>query len=90
MAGAEEDLYKYEQQQNVLWRRFLTFFNAKSILSCNYTHNVKSLFIYIFVTKFSVWKKMTLSSDTDQSRYRVWDYPIKEQYTHIFKVTSIS
>ena len=29
---------------------------------------------------------MTLSSDTDQSRYRVWDYPIKEQYTHIFKV----
>lgn len=29
---------------------------------------------------------MTLSSDTDQSRYRVWDYPIKEQYTHIMKV----
>jgi len=34
---------------------------------------------------YNVWKKMTLSSDTDQSRYRVWDYPIKEQYTHIFK-----
>ena len=25
MAGAEEDLYKYERQQNVLWRHFLHF-----------------------------------------------------------------
>ena len=29
---------------------------------------------------------MTLNSSGDQSKYRVWDYPIKEQYTHIFKV----
>ena len=28
---------------------------------------------------------MTLESNSDQSKYRVWDYPIKEQYTHIFK-----
>ncbi len=34
---------------------------------------------------YRVWKDLTLSSDADQSRYRVWDYPIKEQYTHIFK-----
>ena len=46
----------------------------------------KSLRWYSYFYFLSVWKKMTLSSDTDQSRYRVWDYPIKEQYTHIFKV----
>ena len=38
---------------------------------------------------YNVWKKMTLSSDGDQSRFRVWDYPIKEQYTHIFKVLRV-
>lgn len=31
----------------------------------------------------SVWKEMTLNSTTDQVEYRVWDYPIKEQYGHI-------
>ena len=29
---------------------------------------------------------MTLNSTTDQAKYRVWDYPIKEQYTHILNV----
>ena len=29
-------------------------------------------------------------SNADQSRYRVWDYPIKEQYTHIFKTIKAS
>lgn len=32
---------------------------------------------------FRVWKDITLNSSTDQSKYRVWDYPIKEQYGHI-------
>ncbi|KAA0202204.1 Ionotropic receptor 8a [Hyalella azteca] len=35
---------------------------------------------------FRVWKELTLNSTTDQSKYRVWDYPIKEQYTHILQV----
>lgn len=39
---------------------------------------------------YRVWKDMTLSSNADQSRYRVWDYPIKEQYTHIFKTIKAS
>ncbi len=39
---------------------------------------------------YRVWKDLTLSSDADQSRYRVWDYPIKEQYTHIFKTIKAS
>ena len=47
-------------------------------------------FTFIFINKYSVWKKMRISRDTDKSRYRVWDYPIKEQYTHIFKVIIIS
>ena len=33
-----------------------------------------------------VWKDLTLNSSGDQSKYRVWDYPIKEQYTSIYKV----
>ena len=33
---------------------------------------------------------MTLNSSEDQSKYRVWDYPIKEQYTHIYKVIQSS
>ncbi|XP_042236341.1 ionotropic receptor 25a-like isoform X3 [Homarus americanus] len=33
-----------------------------------------------------VWKELTLNSTSDQSKYRVWDYPIKEQYTHILQV----
>ena len=37
-----------------------------------------------------MWKELTLSSNADQSRYRVWDYPIKEQYTHIFKTINLS
>lgn len=39
---------------------------------------------------YNKWKDMTLSSNADQSRYRVWDYPIKEQYTHIFKTIQAS
>jgi hypothetical protein len=33
----------------------------------------------------SVWKSITLNSSSDQSKYRVWDYPIKEQYGHILQ-----
>ena len=39
---------------------------------------------------YRVWKELTLSSNADQSKYRVWDYPIKEQYTHIFKTIKAS
>jgi len=36
---------------------------------------------------YRVWKDLTLNSSAgDQSKYRVWDYPIKEQYTSIYKV----
>lgn len=30
-----------------------------------------------------MWKELTLNVTTENSRYRVWDYPIKEQYGHI-------
>jgi len=39
---------------------------------------------------YKKWKDMTLSSNADQARYRVWDYPIKEQYTHIYKTIKAS
>ena len=33
------------------------------------------------------WKELTLNSTgVDQVKYRVWDYPVKEQYTHILRV----
>ena len=35
------------------------------------------------------WKEITLNSSSDQSKYRVWDYPVREQYTHILKVRYI-
>ncbi len=31
-------------------------------------------------------QEITLNSSSDQSKYRVWDYPVREQYTHILKV----
>ncbi|XP_063217386.1 ionotropic receptor 25a-like [Bacillus rossius redtenbacheri] len=34
---------------------------------------------------YNVWKDITLNSTSDQSKYRVWDYPIKEQYGHILQ-----
>ncbi|XP_068085158.1 ionotropic receptor 25a [Anabrus simplex] len=34
---------------------------------------------------YGVWKDITLNSSSDQSKYRVWDYPIKEQYGHILQ-----
>ena len=35
---------------------------------------------------YKKWKEITLNSSSDQSKYRVWDYPVREQYTHILKV----
>lgn len=35
---------------------------------------------------YKKWKEITLNSTSDQTRYRVWDYPVREQYTHILKV----
>ncbi|XP_037030055.1 uncharacterized protein LOC119069934 isoform X1 [Bradysia coprophila] len=34
-------------------------------------------------TLYRVWKEITLNSTNDQAQYRVWDYPIREQYGHI-------
>lgn len=47
--------------------------------------------LYIYFASFvllvcrRVWKEITLNSTTDQIEYRVWDYPIKEQYGHILQ-----
>ncbi|XP_043275122.1 glutamate receptor ionotropic, NMDA 2A-like isoform X2 [Venturia canescens] len=37
---------------------------------------------------YNVWKEITLNSTSDQIEYRVWDYPIKEQYGHILLAIS--
>ncbi|KAF5290625.1 hypothetical protein FQR65_LT01915 [Abscondita terminalis] len=34
-------------------------------------------------TLYRMWKELTLNASTDDKRYRVWDYPIREQYGHI-------
>ncbi|XP_012347986.1 ionotropic receptor 25a isoform X2 [Apis florea] len=34
---------------------------------------------------YTVWKEITLNSTSDEVEYRVWDYPIKEQYGHILQ-----
>ncbi|KAK0162799.1 hypothetical protein PV327_006545 [Microctonus hyperodae] len=33
---------------------------------------------------YKVWKEITLNSTSDEVEYRVWDYPIKEQYGRIY------
>ena len=45
------------------------------------TEKITSYSFYIF----SVWKDLTLSSEADRSRYKVWDYPIKEKYSHMLE-----
>ena len=36
---------------------------------------------------YQKWKEITLSgSGIDQARFKVWDYPVKEHYTHILRV----
>ncbi|KAB0792599.1 hypothetical protein PPYR_01851 [Photinus pyralis] len=34
-------------------------------------------------TLYRMWKELTLNASTEDKRYRVWDYPIHEQYGHI-------
>lgn len=34
-------------------------------------------------TLYRLWKELTLNASTDQTEYRVWDYPIREQYGQI-------
>lgn len=34
---------------------------------------------------YTVWKEITLNNTSDEVEYRVWDYPIKEQYGHILQ-----
>ena len=45
------------------------------------TEKISSYSFYIF----SVWKDLTLSSEADRSKYKVWDYPIKEKYSHMLE-----
>lgn len=32
---------------------------------------------------YRMWKELTLNASTDETQYRVWDYPIREQYGYI-------
>nr|AXF48858.1 ionotropic receptor IR27 [Lobesia botrana] len=41
-------------------------------------------------TLYRVWKEITLNATSDQSQYRVWDYPIREQYGHILLAINAS
>ena len=39
--------------------------------------------IFFFISR--VWKDLTLSPDADRAKYKVWDYPIKEKYSHMLE-----
>ncbi|CRL08500.1 CLUMA_CG021272, isoform A [Clunio marinus] len=47
------------------------------------THKYFQNMKYAEDTLYELWKNMTLSSRNDEARFRVWDYPIKEQYASI-------
>lgn len=48
-------------------------------------HNLLRSTILCILFACRVWKEITLNSTSDQVEYRVWDYPIKEQYGHILQ-----
>lgn len=59
----------------------------------NYTTTANSPYLQYFENMagaedelYRKWKEITLNRSSDQSKYRVWDYPVKEQYTHIFNM----
>ena len=61
----------------------------------NYTTVLNSTYLEYFKNMagaeeelYRKWKEITLNSSSDQSKYRVWDYPVREQYTHILKVSN--
>ncbi|XP_068626070.1 ionotropic receptor 25a [Battus philenor] len=41
-------------------------------------------------TLYRMWKEITLNATSDQAQYRVWDYPIQEQYGHILLAINAS
>ncbi|XP_041988810.1 ionotropic receptor 25a [Aricia agestis] len=41
-------------------------------------------------TLYRVWKEITLNATSDQTQYRVWDYPVREQYGHILLAINAS
>jgi ionotropic glutamate receptor len=59
----------------------------------NYTVTAGTSYMEYFVNMagaeeelYNKWKELTLNSSGNPSKYRVWDYPIREQYTHILRV----
>ena len=43
------------------------------------------MLVYHAIFYKRVWKDLTLSSDADRAKYKVWDYPIKEKYSHMLE-----
>ena len=35
---------------------------------------------------YQKWKELSLNGSDNPAKYRVWDYPIREQYTHILQM----
>nr|AXY87918.1 ionotropic receptor 25a.1 [Subpsaltria yangi] len=47
----------------------------------NYFRNMKNAEDILY----TAWKQITLNSSSFETQYRVWDYPIREQYGHILQ-----
>ncbi|XP_025833055.1 ionotropic receptor 25a isoform X2 [Agrilus planipennis] len=54
-----------------------------TVVESSQTHKYFINMKYAEDTLYRMWKELTLNSSPDDSRYRVWDYPIREQYGHI-------
>lgn len=59
----------------------------------NYTVVKDTAYMEYFVNMASAeeelyqkWKELTLNGSDNPAKYRVWDYPIREQYTHVLQV----
>ena len=38
---------------------------------------------------YQKWKELSLNGTDNPAKYRVWDYPIREQYTHVLQGTNL-
>ena len=76
MAGAEEELYKK-------WKEITLNSTGSDQVRCFFYPR-----IIIRINRFCAGRFGNLISISihKKAKYRVWDYPVKEQYTHILRV----
>ncbi|KPJ16363.1 Glutamate receptor, ionotropic kainate 3 [Papilio machaon] len=89
MKFAEDTLYRYLRKcslEQLARQSRINYTVVESSSVHQYFINMK----FAEDTLYRVWKEITLNASSDQAQYRVWDYPIREQYGHILLAINAS